>query len=353
MKPTETKRAYFKISLLASIATILCLSCSQQNSEKTTAARNTNDNEVPINEKRELISETPYPVIYNSIPSLEGQWGFQTVPANRLKVKLIPNISTCSKLKLDSIENIFGVNQFLLDMDFTTGFVHHYTTNFFNKLRPDDYVLKIDKTTEEVKEGDIFFIKKKNLLSGDVLGKNIAFFRQWKLSEIDINSENIKMAKCGFCNNCSCPQAKVSTGNPFSTEIPISNTGLSNGYQPITKFNLLGNHDGGTAVIIWEDPSTKQVIFKDVHASLFEIIEKAKSILATYSVDPVIAISDAGIVSRKFRSDKNFVLDLAPIKQLSPNSQIAAGYGYVPMKMKIYKVFNGNIFVKNDTTITE
>lgn len=315
-----------------------------------TACNNDNNSIVvnkPKQSDRKKVAEFYYPVIYDSIPSPDGQWGFQTIPATSQRVKLVPNIQTCETLGLNHINNIFGVNQFLLDMDLSNGFVHRYTTNFFNQLSLDEYVLKYEKIAGKELEGIIRFIRKKDLKTTDTLGKNLAYFRQWHLSEI-VNGDSVEMQPCGYAKSYLCPQAK---SNHYK-EIAISNYDGKPGFQSFTKFNKLSDTDGGTVCIIWEDIASGEIFFKDVHGSLSRIINEAKKIATTENTDPVIAISDAGIVSRKFRAE-NFVLDLSPIKQLAPHSLIAAGYGYVAIKYTVYEVYEEGKLEKLDTVREE
>jgi hypothetical protein len=275
--------------------------------------------------------DTIYPVIYNCQAANNGDFAFRTIPAKQLSVKLIPNMETRKKMGLTEINNIIGVHQFFLDHDLVSGFVHPYTKNMFNKLNPGDFVLKYSPGSLKAFTGTISFTHKNKLASSDTLGKNIAFFRQWKLSEMDYTLKNgevyIKTSTCTFYDRSVCPQSKK-VGS--LTQIPFWQTGET-GYQPLNKFSGFGREDGGTVTIVWDVKN--ETWFQDIHSSWKEILLKAIEISKTYNTDPAICISDAGPFARKLKANKNFKINVKDLDVISPNGKhFGAGYGYVPKR---------------------
>ena len=266
-----------------------------------------------------------------------GQYAFIGAPAYQKRVKLIPNLEQREKMGLNRIDSILGVAHFFLDLDLTTGFVHRYTTNFFNRLRPGDYVLRFTRSANDSMVGTIEYVHKRDLQTKDVLGKNIAFFRQWKLCEIDLvkkkSEYKLNMKYCKFAPSCACIQSKSDNDNPFKGQIPLWSSRAKEGEVPLASLNRLGEYSGGTAVIIWDVQynGRARVMFMDVHGSIDDIISAALLIADQYSVDPHIAISDAGPFAVKIRADTNNVLSCKQLKAIAPRSQkVGAGFGYTP-----------------------
>jgi hypothetical protein len=189
--------------------------------------------------------------------------------------------------------------------------------------------------------GDVAYIQKRHLAQDDVLGQNVAFFRQWRLSEIDYADGMIKMKPCGFAKNCLCPQTKENAQNPYSSEIPIWNLStLGEGKHPLGAFNRLDKNNGGTAVIVWTY-TDQQTYFWDVHGSLQDILLTADSISKKYGVDPSIAISDAGVYAPKIRANANNKLDFNAVNQMLPSGDLTgAGFAYLACSTSVYKLKN-------------
>lgn len=286
-------------------------------------------------------SDTVGPLIYTDKPS-DGEYGFIGTPAYTLRAKLIPNLQERKKLGLKSIDNIMGVTHFFLDHDLSSGFVHPYTLNFYNSLRPTDFVMKFtrsdsNKTKNDSMIGTVQYIYKKDVQKGDVLGCNIAFFRQWKLSEFDLvqdeSGTKIALKYCKFASFCGCPQTKADIDNPYKPEIPIWVQRGKEGYVLLAPLNQLGLHSGGTVVIIWENKldGNARIMFQDIHGPLDLIISTAMEIAKKYGTDPHIAISDAGPFARKVRAGEGNILDCQLLKNIAPRGEkLGAGFGYLP-----------------------
>jgi hypothetical protein len=262
------------------------------------------------------------------------QVGFESIVAHRLKAKLIPNNERRKLLGITKITWLLGVTHFLLDHDLTTGFVHPYTTNFFGRLRPDDYVMKFDRSKQDSTVGYIYYVRKRQLTSNDTLGKNVAFFRQWKLSELDIRNNNgtleVNIEPCSFAKVCGCAQTNEQSKNPFGNELLLWSVTNAYGYYPINKLNKLDNRNGGTVVIIWNANGNNETLFQDIHSSLSEVLNRAMTIRDVYHIDPTIAISDAGPFANKIKSNDLNELDCTKINELLNYPKVGAGFGYVP-----------------------
>jgi hypothetical protein len=272
--------------------------------------------------------DTLFPVIYNYVPANNGDYAFRTIPSKELQVKLIPNLETRAKLKLTKLTNIIGVHQFFLDHDLVSGFVHPFTQNMFAQLKPDEFVMKYRESVEDNNIGNISYMHKSDLTSTDILGKNIAYFRNWHLSDVDYKLKNdhiyVYFNTCNFNQRCACPESKKE-GN--MKQIPVWLT-IEPGYQLIDKLDAFGSYDGGTVALIWE--VNKEIFFQDIHSSWKEILERAIEISNTYHTDPTIAVSDAGPLAHKVRADSNFELSVASIDALAPyGKRFGAGYGYI------------------------
>jgi hypothetical protein len=291
--------------------------------------KNPKNAEVPL----AICYDTLFPVIYNCVAASNGDYAFRTIPSKKLQVKLIPNLETRTKLQLTKIDNIMGVHQFFLDHDLVSGFVHPFTKNMYDKLKPEEFVLKFIQSKTDKNIGTISYVHKSELSYNDKLGKNIAYFRNWRLSEIDYKISQgkvyLKSEPCNFNKRCSCPESSK-TGN--LKQIPVWHQAKS-GNTSITKFNAFGAYDGGTVAIIWE--VNGEIFFQDIHSSWQEILERAIEISKKYNIDPTIAISDAGPLANKVRADKNFELSVAKLNALAPHgNRFGAGYGYVQTKHK-------------------
>lgn len=311
------------VHLLGFFFWTLCLSCNSQDAAPHATT---------------TFTDTVGGLIFTPTPT-DGEFGFIGIPASHRQVRLIPNLEQRKKQRLTTINNVVGVTHFFLDHDLTTGYVHPYTQGFFDHLRPDDYVLKFTQLPRDPTTGSIQYILKKDMLPSDALGDNIALFRQWKLSEIELRESpkgwQVLLKKCKVASFCGCPQVAASVEQPFKREIPIWSKIDAEGYVPLTQLDKLGQFDGGTVVIIW--PITvngvTKTLFQDVHSSLETILTTAIDISKEYGVDPHIAWSDAGPFARKVRANSNNVLDCKALKTIAPNGRkFGAGFGYLPIQ---------------------
>jgi hypothetical protein len=272
--------------------------------------------------------DTVYPVVYNCAAAPNGDHAFRTVPAKKLHVKLIPNLETRAKLKMKVIPKMIGVHQFFLDHDLVSGFVHPFTQRMYDDLKPNEYVLKFTANNSIKNTGIISYIHKSELDKNDILGKNIAYFRNWRLSEIEYKINNglvyFKSKPCNFNKRCACPETNR-TGN--MKQIPVWHKAES-GYFSVNKFKAFGAFDGGTVALIWEVKN--EIFFQDIHSSWKEILERAIEISKKYNTDPTIAISDAGPLANKVRANLKHELTTSSIDALAPlGKRFGAGYGYV------------------------
>ncbi len=269
------------------------------------------------------------PILYEKYhPNSATQVKFQTQEISFISLTFFPKRTDREALKMTSLSNVYGVNQFFMDHDLTSGYVHPYTRNFFTKLDPEGFVMYFKRSPTHMNEAIAAYKRKKDLSSDDVLGRNFAFCRQWKLSEIDLSDQKILMKKCRFSSNCNCLQVKQSSMNPFRPEIPLWSTYKTEGYIDLQHLKGFGHTDGGTVVLIWEN-NQGEILFKDIHGSIYDIITAATHIRDKYQTDPVIGIYDAGPFARKFQSNAG-VLDFAPVNSnTSYGSIVGAGYGYV------------------------
>jgi hypothetical protein len=256
----------------------------------------------------------------------ENQIPYETKELQSAKIKLFPNYQSRNNLNVSEINNVYGINQFFMDFDMTTGYVHEYTNNFYKKLRSDDYVLILNRDKKIINEGIISYARVKNLTSNDKLGQNVGFFRQWKLSEIDIkDSSFIMFRKSG---GSYFMQTKQASTNPFRGLIPLwSKLPQKDGYIHIENLDKLSDYEGGTAVILWVNQN--EIFFKDIHGSIKDIIKKLYLIKNKYKVDPVLGIFDAGPMARKFKSNiERKVLFSDITDKISTTWYVGAGFGY-------------------------
>jgi hypothetical protein len=267
-------------------------------------------------------------VEYGKNSSASGQIPFKTKALKYAEVKLFPRAKARLALGINSIEGVHGINQFFMDHDLTSGFVHPYTNNFFRILPDDAYVLVFERSLSRINHGSIHYEKKSDLCEPtDGLGQNIAFCRQWKLSELDLNGNYLMMKKSKYSANRYCPQVKKESSNPYSPEIPIWSSYQQEGYVDYRLLNLLTDSDGGTAVIIWT--YKQDILFTDIHGSIGDMIETANRVKHTYQVDPTIGIYDAGPFARKFKASETGVVDFNHVNKFTGTSEfVGAGYGF-------------------------
>lgn len=345
--PTLYKKAFYTAAALILILGISLFVLSKQQTKETiqyvVSEENATDFETSI-ESVELLSTVDIPVVWDStVESAHGQKAYHTYLATSLKAKVFTNNGFRSTNNIQSISNVIGVNHFFMDYDLVSGYIHPYTQNFFNKLRPSDFVGRFEWSPKEKNTGLFSWVQKKNLAPDDKLGQNIAFFRQWKLSEIAVSGNKVNIQPCTYQSDCNCMQVLKGKGNPFETEVPIPSTFALSGYQPLNVLNKLDQRNGGTAAIIWID-GNNNVMFMDVHGSIELIIAKAREIAEEFNTDPTIAVGDAGPYSKKFYSNSNNELNFAPINALSNLNIAGAGMGYIPAKASKFRVTfkNGN-----------
>lgn len=267
-----------------------------------------------------------------------------SVCATRQLIKVFPNKGHRSELNLNSVSKITGVNHFLLDMDLVSHFVHPFTLNFYNRLSAEDYVMRFTKSENDSSLGMMEFIRKVDVKPEERLGYELAFFRQWKLSELDLKEENnqwkIRMKSCSYSPIFFCPSLKPEySGHPYSSEIPIWHSNAAPGWMNINDLNILGKFDGGNVVLIWEYQG--RTWFQEMHGSLSQIINQAMRLREISGSEITLAISDAGPMSASFKSDENNILHFTEINKLEKDDYIGAGYGYFPSQLGVYQFDNG------------
>ena len=287
--------------------------------------------------EQEIINDS---LIINSVPfkdttpfitywdlSNSQQIPYKTKKLTSAKVKLFTNYGNRKKQDLTKLIDVYGINQFFMDYDFTTGYVHPYTQNFFKKLTPEDFILVIKRDESIINECQISYKKVKNLGSRDSLGQNIGFFRQWKLSDIDMNNNKVNVKTNGIGSYYL--QVKKNSSNQFKPFIPLwSKQPTQEGYIDLSKLNKLNNNNGGTAVILWENKAN-EVFFIDIHSSIKDIIECLVHVKNTYDVDPTLGIFDAAPMTRKFKADSNNCIDFKTVNiKTSKIWYVGAGFGY-------------------------
>jgi len=267
---------------------------------------------------------------YGKCLNKSGQLPFKTKHLNYAEIKIFPRFKDRNSLNISFIDGIYGINQFFMDHDLTSGFVHPFTANFYERLPQDGYVLVYERSTSRINQGRIKYKKKSELsIPTDKLGQNVAFCRQWKLSDFGITDNQILMAKSKYNTKYFCPQVKKGSKNPYNPEIPILSTYNKEGYVDFRLLNSLTDFDGGTVVIIWTTINN-ETLFMDMHGSIADIIIQAREIQAVYKVDPTIGIYDAGTFARKFKSNDNGRIDFNNVDNLTGKSEfVGAGYGYL------------------------
>jgi hypothetical protein len=270
------------------------------------------------------------PISYfpKALDNVNAQVKYQTKEISYIPVIFFPKRNDRDALNISKLDNVYGVNQFFMDHDLTSGYVHPFTKNFFNMLSDDGFVLCFKRSLNRVNEATAFYVRKKDLSTDDVLGQNLAFCRQWKLSEINFRNDEVFLKKCNYNKNCNCLQVKDNSDNPYSPEIPLWSSHKKEGYISIDELNGFGDFDGGTVTIIWES-NNKGVLFKEVYGSIKDILIAAIEIRDKYNTDPVLGIFDAGSYARKFQSI-NGVIDFDIVNRKTGKGQfVGAGYGYI------------------------
>lgn len=269
------------------------------------------------------------PILYhNRLNYPNTQVKFQTKEISYIPVKFFSKRTDRDALKTARIDNVYGVNQFFMDHDLTSGYVHPFTQNFLNMLDDNGFVMCFKRSPNRINEAIAYYKRKKDLDPNDILGENIAFCRQWKLSEINMKNDDVLLKTCKFNSRCNCLQVKEGSDNPYSPEIPLWSTYRSENYVDINELNKFGDFDGGSVVIIWENDN-KEILFKDIYGSIYDIITTAREIRDKYNTDPVIGIYDAGSYARRFQSN-NGVLDVELINRNTGTGKfVGAGYGYL------------------------
>jgi hypothetical protein len=301
---------------------------------------------------------TPFSFFGNSNGNSGSQIPFVSFIMHQAEVKIFPNKHYRDEQQIEKISGIVGVTHFFLDFDLTSGFVHPYTLNYFNKLNADDFVMRFSANQKDKTTGSIEYIRKSNVTTQDKLGVNIAYFRQWKLSEIDWKTSDgkilIKVKNASFSYEGFCPQSKNLKDASLISQRPILVKADRYGYADAETMNSLNAKYGGTAVLIWENKQDGKNYFMDVHASWKDIFMQAKSISEKFGVDPTIAIGDAGPYSAKVYANKSNCIDVSDIDNLCMGDNwFGAGFGYTPQPFKIYKTEKNGIeslfFVKEDS----
>lgn len=279
-----------------------------------------------------LVDTTPFIQYFENT---NEQKPFKTRELSSAKVTLFPNLGTrkCTNdtrfsSPLNQLIGVYGVNQFFMDFDLTTGFVHTYTKNMFNNLSPDGFVLQLTRDPVAINKATISYIRKKDLAPSDSLGINIGFCRQWRLSEIDIVENKVLLKRDPKLNRLFI-SPKQGTSNPYNDFVKIwSDQTIKEGYYDINSLNILSGTNGGTAVIIWE---TKQgeIRFIDIHGSIKDIITELQHIAAKYDVDPTLGVYDAAGMAQKMKADANHMVSFDEIdKWCGGQLWVGAGYGF-------------------------
>jgi hypothetical protein len=346
-KPTLYKKAFYLSAALIVMLAISLFVISKQTTKEiikyVVTQEDNPDFEASINTV-ELLETIDIPLVWDTtIASAHGQRAYSTYPATSIKAKVFTNNGFRSANNQQFLYNVVGVNHFFMDHDLVSGYVHPFTQNFYSKLRPADFVGRFTWSSKEKNTGLFSWVQKKNLAVDDKLGQNIAFFRQWKLSEIAVSGNIVNIQPCSYKPDCKCMQVLKGKGNPFEQEVPISSTFVLSGYQPLNMLNKLDQSNGGTAAIVWLNDEGR-IMFMDVHGSIELIIAKARQVAEEFGTDPTIAVGDAGPYNKKFYSNASFELDFAPINKLSSLNIAGAGMGYIPARASKFRVNfkNGN-----------
>lgn len=283
------------------------------------------------------------PILFSDAHNNETR-SWLSICATRQLIRIFPNREHRKKLNQHSVSKITGVNHFLLDMDLVSHYVHPYTLNFYNRLSAEDYVMRYTKSETDSCLGIMEFIKKGKVNPGERLGYELALFRQWKLSQLDLKKQNdvwqIRMESCSFSPMFFCPSLKPEySEHPFSSEIPIWHSNAAPGWVNLEDLNVLGKFDGGNVVLIWE--YSDKVWFQEMHGSLSQIVSQALRLKEISGSEITLAISDAGPMSASIKSDERNILEFSEINKLEKEIFIGAGYGYFPSQLGVYRYDNG------------
>lgn len=315
-----------KIYSILTLSLFLNSCCSKSIDKKTEIVKVDKDSldSKPIDKLKDL---TPF-ITYSQNLNNNEQIPFKTKVLTKARVVIFSNFGDRNGNHFQQINNVYGINQFFMDFDLTSGYIHDYTKNFYNRLKGDDFVLYFEKDIKYVNKGIISYKRKSDLTQTDLLGQNVGFFRQWKLSDIDLTQNQILM-KRSKNQNYFFPQVKNDSKNVFKPEIPIWSLQVNaDGYVDINNLNILSNNNGGTVTIIWETKDLG-IVFKDVHGSIKDIINTLNQIKIKYKVDPVLGIYDAAPMARKFKSDENHIINFDKINsQINNDWYAGAGFCY-------------------------
>lgn len=277
-----------------------------------------------LNHKKSNKTE-PYFIKYENPSFLLSE--YSTEEMLYAQVKFFSKRKDRSLLKTKELKNVYGINQFLMDHDLTTGFVHPYTNNFFKKLDSWGFVLKVERSQKRLNEGRIYYIHKVQLTKDDILGENICFARQWRLSEISLDGDQIFLKQCNYAKSCKCLQTKNTAATYFKPEIPLYTQSGKDGLQNVNDLDKIGLKEGGGVDIIWQNKEG-EIMFINMFTSIKKIIAKAYEIKAKYNCDPTIAVYDAGTYARRFQA-KNSVIQFDEINQKLGNGEfLGAGFGF-------------------------
>ena len=307
-----------------------------------------------------MVDSNMVPVIFDA-HAFEDQWGFESIVLHKAHVKVFPNrggrrtiVEIGGPLYVDSI---FGVTHFLMDYDFTQRYRHPSITNFFKMLRPDDFVLHFHRSKNKPNEGWIEYIRKAEVTDTNRIADDIGFFRQWRLSEVDLDKGSdgkvlVRLGHASFAPELFAPQVKKDANNSFGKMdpgIPTLVADVEGGLQPLDHFDHLGLLEGGTAVIIWYDSLSKQNLFKDVHGSLKRVITVALDVAEKYHVDPTIGIYDAGRMAKKLRANNGRVsFEALNILSVNYPDYVSAGFGYVEQTQYVREHHRNGRIVKRE-----
>ena len=316
-----------KFLLMPKLILLLFLSsCCDKNDSKTSFKDTAIDEGVIIDVDTIPVKDTTPFIEYWDLSNSQ-QIPYQTKKLTSAKVKLFPNYGNRQKLGITQLSDVYGINQFFMDYDLTSGYVHPFTKKFFKKLTPEDFVLLLKRDESFINEGVILYKKVKDLSPLDSLGQNIGFFRQWKLSDLDIEDNKVNVKKNGLGSYYL--KVKQHSSNQFKPFIPLwSKQPKEEGYINFSKLNVLTDFDGGTAVIIWETEEN-EIFFIDIHSSIKNIIECLMNIHNEYGVDPILGIYDAAPMARKFKSDRtNSVYFNSFSSRTLKSHYTGAGFGY-------------------------
>lgn len=293
------------------------------------------------------------PILFSAASDNETR-SWMSICATRQLIRIFPNRGHRKELNQNTVSKITGVNHFFLNMDLVSHYVHPNTFDFYNRLSAEDYVMRYIKSENDSNLGTMQFIKKKDVKPEERLGYELAFFRQWKLSEVDLKNEKnfwqIRMQPCSFSPLFFCPTLKPHySKHPFSSEVPIWQSNSELGWVHLENLNVLGKFDGGNVVLIWEYRG--RIWFQEMHGSLSQIINQAMRLREISGSEITLAISDARPMSASIKSNEKNILQFSEINKLSEEKYAGAGYGYFPAQLGVYRyddrIGNSIDFVKS------